>query len=111
MMLPPKPDDTKTPEELFALVDDYIDAVHAIIERRDFLELKGLDTFIDYLCGRVMALSPDEAKQHAQALNDLLADMNDLQARMEAAKKDVRGELDKLNKQAVAHKAYKPKEG
>ncbi|MBN8542920.1 MAG: hypothetical protein J0M34_01495 [Alphaproteobacteria bacterium] len=111
MTIPPIPDDNKTPDELFQQVAAYIDEVHGIIDRRDFLELKGLDDFIDYLCGRVMKLTPDEAKLYGVKLNELLADMNDLQARIEAAKLDVRAEINTLAKQAAAAKAYKPKGG
>ncbi|MFZ4126118.1 MAG: hypothetical protein ACOYJ2_08660 [Rickettsiales bacterium] len=111
MTIPPIPDDAKTPDELFAQVEAYIDEVHGIIDRRDFLELKGLDDFIDYLCSRVIQLTPDEAKLYGVKLNDLLADMNDLQARIEGAKRDVRAEMNTLAKQSVAAKAYKPKEG
>lgn len=111
MTTPPIPDDSKTPDELFAQVATYINEMHAIIERRDFFELKGLDSFIDYLCSRVIQLTPDETKLYGVKLNELLADMNDLQARIEAAKHDVRDELNRLAKQTIATKAYKPKEG
>lgn len=107
MTLPPKPDDAKTPEELFTQVENYIDAVHGIIDRREFLELQGLDTFINYLCERVVAMDAEEAKLYAVQLNGLLAEMNTLGARLEESKKDVRGEIDQVNKQAAANKAYK----
>lgn len=107
ILTPPSPDDTKTPEELFAMVDQYIDAVHDIIERREFLELNGLDSFIEYICKRVLELTPDDAKKYKPQLDGLYADMDDLQKHLEAAKKDVRGDIDQLNKQAAAVKAYK----
>ena len=110
MTLPPTPDDAKTPEELFAQVEQYIDQVNGIIDRREFLELKGLDTFIDYLCKRVVAMDAEEAKRYAAQLNALLAEMNTLGARLEDAKKNVRGEIDQVNKQATAHKAYTKQE-
>lgn len=107
ILTPPQADDAKTPEELFAMVDQYIDAVHNIIERREFLELNGLDNFIDYLCKRVLALTPEEAQRYKPQLDGLMADMDDLQAHLQAAKQSVRGDIDQLNKQSAAAKAYK----
>ena len=110
MTIPPLPDDAKTPEELFAQVDHYIDQVHEIIDRRDFLELRGLDDFVEYLCGRIVTMSEDEAKKYAPQLTGLWEDMNELQQRLEGARDTVRDDIDKLNKQAAATKAYKKKE-
>lgn len=110
MTLAPSPDDAKTPEELFAQVNGYIAQVHDIIERRDFLELGGLDDFVDYLCQRVMALPPEEAVQYADQLDVLLTNMHELQSHLKAAQGDVRSEIDQLNKQTAAKKAYQTKE-
>lgn len=94
-----------------ALHDDilsYIEQADALLAKDEIAPLGGLDTAVEDLCGRILALEPETAKQFAPRLETLLAKLGGLQQHMQAALLQCKASMDELNKRQRASKAYQP---
>ena len=103
----PNLDPSRSADALYADILDYVVKADAMVTARDPLSLAGLDTAVDALCKRVLALEENEAKKFAGSLTELLARIDQLQKKMMALQNEVATTINSLNKSKKATKAYK----
>ena len=106
----PDLDPSSSAEVLFGDILAYVDAADAMLAKREPLLLAGLDTAVEALCTRVMALKIEEAKEYTPELEHLMARITQLQASMKAMQGEIAATLKSASVQKKANLAYnKPK--
>lgn len=90
---------------------DYIGKADAMITGGEFTSLAGLDVAVTTLCQRVEALDTQVAKQFAPQLEQLLAQLDALQKKMQGALDQCKADVDEFDKHRKAAKAYQGKKG
>ncbi len=96
-----------------ALHDDimaYIERANALMASGQTTSLAGLDTVVETLCKRIVALDPNAASNFAPQLAQLMQRLNGLQGTMQSALDACKSEVDGLDKHQRASKAYRKKE-
>lgn len=96
-----------TPQELLHGLDGYITAASDALERRDMIDLSGLDAVVDALCARVLTLSSAEQRDYAEKLDQLGARLNILQRTMIEAQAAIKSELNVSATRQKASRAYR----
>ena len=106
----PDLDPSRAPEMLFVDILAYVDAADSMLAKREPLLLAGLDTAVEALCKRVMALAPADSKEYAPELEHLMARITQLQTNMVAMQDEIATTLKSVGVQKKANLAYnKPK--
>lgn len=103
----PNLDPARAPEELFSDIMAYIEAADASVKARDMVLLAGLDTAVEALCKRVVALAPEEGKKYAEQLTQMHERLDILQANMTGLQKETSAAIASLNSTKKANNAYK----
>ncbi|MFM9889386.1 MAG: hypothetical protein ACKVOE_01890 [Rickettsiales bacterium] len=94
------------PEQLLGDILSYVVAAEALLKVGDTVRLAGLDTVVDVLCQRVLALPAAESKEYAPELEHLNERLTQLAGAIEAAKAELGDDMDALDKRQRAAKAY-----
>lgn len=104
----PLPDITRdaNPELLLGDILRYVDDAQALLKAGDTVRLAGLDTVVEALCQRVVALPAETAKEYAAELVYLNDKLSALASAIESAKAALSDDLDALGKRQRAAKAY-----
>lgn len=95
------------PQDLLMDIARYIDEASARVADGHYVSLAGLDDAVQTLCERVQSLSPDDGKRYADQLQMLHDQLGQLQAEMEGARHELKGEIDEVNNRQKAAKAYR----
>lgn len=102
----PNLDPARAPELLFGDILAYVDAADAMVAARDAVSLVGLDTAVESLCKRVVAMNPEDGKEYAPELEHLMARITELQEKMLRLRDEVATTLQSVGVQKKANRAY-----
>lgn len=102
----PALDPAQPPEQLAHDILAYVEKAESLLESQDTVALAGLDSAVEALCARVMALTPEGAKSFTPQLVTLMERINHLQIKMEKAQDEVARALKTLNTSKKASNAY-----
>lgn len=102
----PDLDPNRTADALFNDITAYVDEANALLAARDTLTLAGLDTAVEALCARIMALDVLSATEYTAKLEGLMASIDHLQHNMIALQNEVTNTLNSLGAQKKASRAY-----
>jgi hypothetical protein len=102
----PELDPSRSAQDLFDDIAAYVDEANALVEARDTVSLAGLDTAVEALCARIMALDVMAAKDYADKLEGLMHDIDGLQNNMLALQNELATTLNSLGAQKKANRAY-----
>jgi len=103
----PDPQHYPKSEDLLTAIGDYINNAHASLAENNIDELAGLDTVVDTLCARIIAMTADEGRAFEPKLNALRDRLDQLQQDMTATKQAMEKELHELNARQRASRAYR----
>jgi hypothetical protein len=96
-----------TPEQLFQDIMTYVEQATASVETRDMANLAGMDTMVDALCQRILALDTESGKAFEPHLGQVLTSIAELQEKMVKLQGEVKTTLKSLNTTKKANQAYK----
>lgn len=96
-------------QELHNDIIAYIEKADALLAGGEYTSLVGLDTAVDTLCKRVLALGTEEATQFMPQLEQLVARLDALQKNMQTALDACKEEVAGLDKHRKAADAYNKK--
>jgi len=102
----PNLDPSLSADALYGDILAYVDQASAMVEARDTVSLVGLDSAVDALCARILALNPDPARDDGKKLEHLLARIDALQANMRALQAEVAASINAAGTQKKASRAY-----
>jgi hypothetical protein len=102
----PDIDSKRAPEELAADIMAYIDAADQLVARREPLSLAGLDTVVESLCQRLLAMDDDAARALRPKLEEMMQRLDALQGAMAAFRGEIATTLKSLNTRQKAVRAY-----
>lgn len=102
----PSMDASRGPEQLLSDILTYIEQSEQLLKAGNTVRLAGLDTVVDALCQRVVALSPDDAREYAPELEHLNTRLSALAEAMGQAKTALNASISELEKRHRASRAY-----
>ncbi|MFZ4541353.1 MAG: hypothetical protein ACOYNL_06025 [Rickettsiales bacterium] len=102
----PDLDPSRSAKQLFGDIVKYVEEADAMVKAREPLLLAGLDTAVDALCARIVALPAEEGKKHLAELNQLMGRITALQENMVKLQAEIATTLNSVGKQKKASKAY-----
>jgi hypothetical protein len=94
------------PETLLSDVLAYIEEACAILERGEWVDLKGLDAQVERLCKQIVLLTPEQGREFAAELDFLRARLNTLQETMQAQAAQLQDDLKEVGTVQRANRAY-----
>lgn len=102
----PKLDTSQGPDVLFEAVRDYVAYADAQVEKREEVDLTGLDIAIRALCEGVLQLPVSEAKAYNEKLSTLMQAIEVMQKKMVTLQAEIATTMKSLGAQKKAAKAY-----
>lgn len=99
--------DQHKPEALFSTIESFVSESQRLLEEGTLVDATGLDDHVRSLCEAVMALSQEQRLIHAERMQELLLQLNQLGAAMVAQRDALAEELRGLQQKKKAHQAYK----
>lgn len=102
----PKLDTANGPDVLFDAIRDYVAYADAQVEKREEVDLTGLDIAIRALCEGVMELPVGEAKAYNEKLAVLMEEIEAMQQKMVTLQGEIATTMKSLGAQKKAAKAY-----
>lgn len=102
----PDIDQLQDPTALVAAIDDYIDEAQRLTGSGEEVALAGLDSVVDALCNRVVALSAEERRSYASDFEALINRLSALQSSMVTSKEQIAETLKTVSVQRKANRAY-----
>lgn len=109
-MQKPDLDPSRSAEALTADIESYITEAARRLTEGELVGLNDLDTYVDALCKRVMALRADEAQHFIPRLEQLRVHLDALQEGMVAAKQKIGDEINATTQRQKAARAYRTPE-
>jgi phage host-nuclease inhibitor protein Gam len=94
------------PEVLLSDVLNYIEEAHSILERGEWVDLKGLDARVERLCHEIVLLTPQQGREYAAELEFLREKLNALQESMQAQVKQLKDDMKETGTVQRANRAY-----
>ncbi|NBO19825.1 MAG: flagellar protein FliT [Proteobacteria bacterium] len=94
-------------EALFARIETFVAESRTMLEQGTLLDASGLDEQVRDLCRAVLQLSQPQRVAHAERMQQLLGQLSALAEDMMAQRDMLAGEIQQLQHQKKAHKAYK----
>ena len=98
---------TDQTEALFTRIEQFIKQSRAMLAEGGDVDATGLDEQVQHLCRTVLQLSQQERVAHADRMQELLQGLHDLGEDMVTQRDALKSELQQLNQQKKAQKAYK----
>lgn len=102
--------DKPAPQEMLQHIRSFIGVTKTHIGSGGEIDLSGLEVKVQELCEAVLDMPKHEADAYRQSLAELVAELDGLKAQMMAAQAELRNQLNTLNMQQKAVKAYKTNE-
>ena len=103
----PDPAQHESADALLNALHAYVDEAERHLDEKDITELAGLDSVVDVLCARVLALSEDQHRDYADRLQAFYDRLTDLQQKMVAMQDELRAELQDSQARQKASRAYR----
>lgn len=94
------------PEALLSDVLAYIEEAHGILEKGEWVDLKGLDARVERLCLEIVTLTPEQSREFAAELEFLRTKLDALQADMQEKVSQLKADIAETNTVQRANRAY-----
>ena len=100
------PQEPPSAEQLLAKIGRYVEQCYWDLDAGKQVDLSGMDEEVGVLCEQVALLPVEEAERLQPKMQELMARLTDLGKKLEETRREVQRQLENLNLQQKAQKAY-----